>query len=240
VKSILLHLVKLSGILGFLGFTACSNQPPLPPGPCGATPYREIAERVEQKPDLAVLFIGNSYSFGAPKAFSKAAAAHGKNVRTAHATYSGWTLARHAANAATLAKIRKGSWDIVVIQEHSVIPSLPARKRDAKMLPPLRSLVMEVRKQGAIPVLYQTWGRRDGNKDVRHDDFHKMTGRLREGYKAAAKNAGCLAVVPVGDAWEKEFSAGNGAALFMPDGSHPSAFGNEVIGRAFYEAFYGK
>jgi lysophospholipase L1-like esterase len=47
-------------------------------------------------------------------------------------------------------------------------------------------------------------------------------------------------VVPVGDAWEKEFSAGNGAALFMPDGSHPSAFGNEVIGRAFYEAFYGK
>lgn len=240
MKPLLLHLVKISGILGFLGFTACSHQPPLPPGPCGANPYQEIAGRVAEKPDLAVLFIGNSYSFGVPKAFSKVATEHGKKVRTAHATYSGWTLARHASNEATLAKIRNGRWDIVVIQEHSQIPALPAGKRDAAMLPPLRLLVTEVRKQGAIPVLYQTWGRRDGDKNVRHDDFHKMTRRLRDGYQAAAKNAGCLAVVPVGDAWEKEFSGGNGVALFMPDGSHPSAFGNEVTARAFFKAFFGK
>jgi hypothetical protein len=232
--------MKISGILGFLGFTACSNQQPLPPGPYGTNPHQEIARRVEKNPDLAVLFIGNSYSFGVPKAFSKVAAGHGKKVKTAHSTYSGWTLARHAANEATLAKIRNGRWDIVVIQEHSEIPALPTGKRDAKMLPPLRLLVTEVRKQGAIPVLYQTWGRRDGDKNVRHDDFYKMTRRLREGYQAAGRNAGCLAVIPVGDAWEKEFSAGNGTALFMPDGSHPSALGNEITARVFYEAFFGK
>lgn len=232
--------MKFSSILGFLGFTACSFQNSLPPGPYGTDPHREIAKRVRETPDLAVLFIGNSYSFGVPKAFTKLATGHGKKVRTGHATYSGWTLARHAVNEPTLAKIRNGRWDIVVIQEHSQIPALPARKRNAEMLPPLRQLVTEVRKQGAIPVLYQTWGRRDGNGNVRHDDFYKMTRRLRDGYQAAAKNAGCLAVVPAGDAWEKEYSAGNGAALFMPDGSHPSAHGNEVTARAFYEAFFGK
>lgn len=232
--------MKISGILSLLGFTACTPQKSLPLGPYGSNPHQEIVERVAEKPTLAVLFVGNSYSFGVPKAFEKIAMERGKKVRTAHATYSGWTLARHAENEATLKKIRNGGWDIVVIQEHSEIPALSARRCAAKMFSPLRKLVLEVRKQGAIPVLYQTWGRRDGDQSVRHDDFYQMTRRLRDGYQSAARNAGGLVVVPVGDAWEKVYSAGNGAALFVSDGSHPSALGNEVTAAAFYKAFFGK
>lgn len=240
MKSIARLLVKFSCILGFLGLTSCATRAPLSPVRSDAEARRELSERVASRSELAVLFVGNSYSFGVPKAFSRAATTRGKTVRTGHATYGGWTLARHAENGATLNKIRNGSWDIVVIQEQSRIPAMSAKKRAARMFPPLRRLVTEVRSHGAVPVLYQTWGRRDGEADLRHDDFRAMTRRLREGYQAAARDAGGLVVVPVGDAWEREFSAGAGGTLFMEDGSHPNVKGNEITAVTFVETFFGK
>ena len=215
-------------------------QKPPSSAPVGKAPQTELTNRLQASPCLAVLFVGNSYSFGVPREFSKIAAENGKVVRVGHSTFGRWTLARHAACEATLKKIREGKWDIVVIQEQSQIPAMSPRKRAALMFPALRELVKEVRNHGAIPVLYQTWGRRDGDEDLRHDDFHAMTARLRDGYRAAAAHAGGLMVVPVGDAWEREFSAGNDQKLFMEDGSHPSAFGNRVIAEIFYQTFWPK
>ncbi len=240
MKSFLRFIVNFSCVLSFLGIGACSTQPPLPPANGGKDPHQELADRVRSSPKLAVLFVGNSYSFGVPRTFEKIALAHGKSVRTGHSTNSGWSLQIHSTNAGTLKKIREGRWDIVVIQEHSEIPALPPRKRDAAMFPPLRTLVLEVRKSGAIPVLYQTWGRRDGDKNLRHDDFHAMNSRVRAGYQAAARNAGNLVIVAAGDAWERETDAGHGGELFMPDGSHPTPFGNGVTAGAFYEAFFDR
>lgn len=241
MKFILSAIVKVSCILGFFGLSACSVPQPLPPAFGGKDPRQVLAERVRAKPRLAVLFIGNSYSFGVPRAFSKIAKSHGKDVRTGQSTFGGWTLAKHAAYEPTLQQIRQGNWDIVVIQEHSETPALPPRKRDSQMFPPLHKLVEEVEKSGAIPVLYQTWGRRDGDQKQRKgDDFRAMTGRLRTGYHAAAENAGGLVVVPVGDAWEREISANPAAALFMPDGSHPTEVGNALTGLVFYQTIFGK
>lgn len=240
MKSFARFFVNLACLLSFFGVSACSTQARLSVGPGGSDPRRELTERVRAKPDLAVLFVGNSYSFGVPKAFSKIAATHGKMVRTGHATYGGWTLGRHSENKATLRKIRTGRWDVVVIQEQSEIPALPSGRRAKAMFPPLRKLVLLVRQQGAVPILYQTWGRRDGDKKTPGDDFHAMTRRLREGYRAAAENAGELVVVPVGDAWEAEFSAGRGSALFLDDGSHPTAFGNDLTAATFFKSIYGE
>jgi hypothetical protein len=239
VKSIARFLVNLACLLSFFGISACSTQARLPSGPAGSDPRRELAGRVRAKPDLAVLFVGNSYSFGVPREFSKIAASHGKKVRTGHATYGGWTLKRHAENEPTRRKIRDGRWDIVVIQEQSEIPALPPKKRAEAMFPPLRELVLLVRQQGAVPVLYQTWGRRHGDRNLPGDDFHSMTRRLREGYHAAAENAGDLVVVPVGDAWEAEVSANRGADLFMDDGSHPTPLGNQLTAATFYQTIFG-
>ncbi len=238
MKTITRLLVKFTWICGLLGATACTTQVSLRPG--GRDPRNELADRVHSKPELAVLFVGNSYSFGVPKAFSQLAASRGKKVRVGHSTNSGWSLAIHAENPGTLRKIREGKWDVVVLQEHSEIPALSARQRAAVMFPPLRQLVTEVRQHGAIPLLYQTWGRRDGEKGIWRDDFHAMNSRLRDGYQAAARNAGGVVVVPVGDAWEREISAGRGGGLFMPDGSHPTATGNALTAAVFYEAFFGK
>jgi lysophospholipase L1-like esterase len=44
----------------------------------------------------------------------------------------------------------------------------------------------------------------------------------------------------VGDAWEREVDAGRGAELYQDDGSHPSARGDRLAARVFYETLFPK
>ncbi len=199
---------------------------------------RELVSRRQARTELNVLFIGNSYSFGVPKAFAEIAGNQGRRVHVDQVTRSGWSLARHAANRKTLQKINERHWDVVVLQEQSRLPSLPVR-RAWMMVPAVMKLAERIRSRGGVPVLYQTWGRREGDSKRAHDDFHSMNGRLREGYRAAAGKAGGLTVVPVGDAWEREVSAGRGDRLFQPDGSHPSRAGDLLTAEVFCGQFFG-
>jgi hypothetical protein len=203
-----------------------------------ADPLAEVAARMKRVEKPSVLFIGNSYSFYVPKAFETLAAEKGRKVHVEQVTHGGWTLARHVKNPPTLEKIRSRRWDVVVIQEQSKIPSYPASRRDPLMFPALRELVAGVRKQGGLPVLYQTWGRRGGNPELKGDTFEAMTRRLREGYRAAASAAGNIAVVPVGDVWEKEVAAGNADKLYQKDKSHPTDEGNALTARVFHQAMF--
>ena len=222
----------LAKILGFFGFSSCA----LPPAPGESAKL----QTVRHKEEVAVFFIGNSYSFGVPKQFKKIAESRGRKVRVGHSTYGGWTLAKHAAHPPTLEKLRSGKWDVVVIQEQSLIPARNERIRRKAMDPAVGFLVSEARAAGAVPLLYQTWGRRDGDPDFPGDDFIEMNSRVRKGYRAASENAGNVAIVPAGDAWEREFVAGRGRDLFIDDGSHPSSFGNEVTAREFYRVIFSE
>ena len=195
-----------------------------------ADAQREVRERLRGTLEPSILFVGNSYSFGVPAALKRIAVENGRTIRTGHSTHSGWTLAKHARHEPTLRKIRSGQWDIVVLQEYSLTPARFSLWRDHIMFPAVRSLAKEARDAGAIPVIYQTWGRRDS--------FTTMNPRVRDGCHAAAAAAGCLLVVPAGDYWAREVSAGHGADLFMPDGSHPTAAGNRLTAQAFYDAFF--
>lgn len=187
---------------------------------------------------MSILFIGNSYSFDVPEELRRTAAREGVKLRTKQVTHGGWTLKQHTENDETLRTIREGTWDYVVIQEQSRIPA-QTFKRARTMFPHVRKLATEAHAVGAKPVLYQTWGRRDGDEWLfGKDDFHAMNRRLREGYRQAAQHAGGVMVVPVGDAWEKEVNAGRGNGLFQKDGSHPSARGNELTARVFYETLF--
>lgn len=230
--------MKLSCLLGFFGLSSCVSRLPAPLGMNDLHARRELVDRLMGSGEPSILFVGNSYSFGVPRELSKLAAERGKKIRVGHSTFGGWSLERHVGHEGTLRKIREGRWDVVVIQEQSKIPALPTRKRAARMFSPVRGLAAEARRSGAIPVLYQTWGRRDGDEALRGDTFYQMNGRLRAGYQAAANSAGGLVVVPVGDHWEKEMRAGRGHALFIDDGSHPSAVGNRATAEVFYETFF--
>lgn len=198
---------------------------------------RELMSRKGEREELSVLFIGNSYSFGVPEAFGKISTDRGRRVIVDQITHNGWTLARHLNNPETRGKINGSHWDVVVLQEESRTPAQPL-KRAWMMVPAVRELSAEILKQGGIPVLYQTWGRRDGDPKRPHDDFHAMTGRVREGYRLASLKAGGLPVVPAGDAWEHEVSAGRGERLFQPDGSHPTRQGDLLTAEVFYAEFF--
>jgi hypothetical protein len=228
------NLMKWSSILTWLGLGACAHRPPEPPLHTPPDdPKTELRQRIATTRRPAVLFVGNSYSFALPREFETEAKARGKRVRTGHSTNGGWTLAQHATHEPTLQKIRSGKWDVVVFQEFSQLPARPRDVREREMLPPLARLVEEARKAGAVPVLYQTWGRRDGNPGTPGDDFHAMTARLREGYHEAARTLGNLVVVPVGDAWERAYKEGRAQELFDPDGSHPAPAGEKLTARTF-------
>jgi hypothetical protein len=218
-----------------VALSACGVTKPVKP----ADLRRELVSRKGGREELSVLFIGNSYSFGAPKAFEKLAESHGKRVIVDQVTHNGWTLARHAENEETLGKLHGRHWDVVVLQEESRTPAMPL-KRAWMMVPAVRELAAIARKQGGIPLLYQTWGRRDGDPRRPGDDFHAMNGRVREGYRLASVKAGGLAVLPAGDAWEREVSAGRGDRLFQPDGSHPTRRGDMLTAGVFYDEFFGK
>jgi hypothetical protein len=196
---------------------------------------QEMAARTEPS---SVLFIGNSYSFDVPKQLRRVAAREGKTLRVGQITRGGWTLAQHVGSGDAAREIREGKWDIVVIQEQSRIPALRSR-RSREMFPNVIKLADEARAAGAVPVLYQTWGRRDGDTYlISRDDFHAMNRRLREGYQHAAMAAGGLTVVPVGDAWKREVDAGRGDSLFMPDGSHPTTLAEEIIAEIFFKTLF--
>ncbi len=105
------------------------------------------------------------------------------------------------------------------------------------MVPAVMQLAREARTSGAMPVLYQTWGYRDGDQKRFNDDFFAMNQRLRKGYHDTAQVEG-LPVVRVGDAWESEIAKGRGAQLFMPDGLHPSRDGVQLNAQVFYEALF--
>jgi len=221
----------LAKILGLFGLSSCA----LPPAPGES----EKLHALREKRDVGVFFIGNSYSFGVPRQFRKIAESRGRKVRVGHSTYGGWTLAKHAAHPPTLEKLRRGKWDVVVIQEQSQLPARHDLRRRWAMEPAVKFFVSEARAAGAVPLLYQTWGRLDGDPDQPDDDFHSMSTRVRNGYRAAAESAGGVMIVPAGDAWEREFMAGRGRDLFVDDGSHPSSYGNEITAREFYRVIFG-
>ena len=212
--------------------------------PAGEDSQAALQARLRKTEEPRILFVGNSYSFKVPGALARLAKEAKRKVVVEGVTRGGWTLQKHAGSEETLARIRGGKWDVVVLQEQSQLPSFSREQRNRKMIPPAQALVAEIRKMGAVPVFFQTWGRRDGDRrnaeSFPDDTFEKMQERLVIGYREAASAAEGALVVPVGEAWAKEMKEGTGKGLFSKDGSHPSGAGVNLSARVFHAFFFGE
>ena len=185
-----------------------------------------------------VLFIGNSYTFAndLPHMFAALAQAGKHPVVTDMAAQGGWTLAQHLAAAQTRDKLTAQQWDFVVLQEQSVVPSLPA-ERTATMYPAVRRYTRVVRELHAEPVLLLTWGRRTGLRELGFPDFRTMQEQLTSGYLAIADELR-ERVAPAGVAWEAAVTRDPGLELWQPDGSHPTRLGSYLTACVLYATIF--
>lgn len=228
----------------FLGMTACTPSTHISPQdiPLNHQASGTWRENLRQSSSPSILFIGNSYTMGVPAVLRDIAREHGLTIQTTEVTHGGWTLHQHADSPDTLETIRRGGWDLVILQEQSQRLSHPEPQRAKQSYPAIRKLAAEACAVEATPVLYRTWGRLHGDPDLikrgQPDSFSAMHERLTQGYLNAAKTAGDLPILPVGDAWAREVEAGRGQRLYRPDGSHPTQVGIRLNAQTIFDTCF--
>ncbi|MFC1736379.1 DUF4886 domain-containing protein [Candidatus Hydrogenedentota bacterium] len=203
-----------------------------------------ILEASQDEPDPVprrVLFIGNSYTSQIRESLTHMLAnSPHKHITVEFITKGGPTLRQYLSDKSTLERIKTGNWDFVVLQDQSQTPALPG-KHTQSFHSSVDALSKLIRDAGAEPVLYMTWGRRDGdmkNKEV-FPDFDTMQKKLADAYRSAAKrNKASLA--PVGLAWslvrQRDKTLGND--LYKADGSHPSFKGACLASCVFFRVLF--
>jgi hypothetical protein len=188
----------------------------------------------QERGEVRVLFIGNSYTFynDMPDMFASLIRKAGYGVIVETAAEGGWTLADHAASTETKKIIETGTWDYVVLQEQSIIPSVRER-RNREMEPSARILVNAITAVNAQPIIFVTWGRRDGLPEAGFDSFFEMQEQLQLGYTEIAQSLD-VALAPVGKTWQLGLLEDANIPLWDTDGSHPSVEGSYLSACVFF------
>jgi hypothetical protein len=200
------------------------------PGPGGDSPLSEIKG---PKKGLRVLFVGNSHTFthNVPDLVTKLAKDEERPLLAWAEAPGGTSFRNHWENGQVQKHLGEAKWDLVVLQDQSVMPNFPRAQRDQETLPFARKLNDKIKESGARTVLFMTWG-------YQHD-FLPMQKRSRDAYQALADDLKAD-LVPVGAAWEKAHRARPQFVLWSADGNHADVKGAYLAACVFYAAFYGK
>ncbi|MCF7787065.1 MAG: hypothetical protein K9N47_13145 [Prosthecobacter sp.] len=208
------------------------------------------AKAADEVPHVRILFLGNSYTafnllpgmVGELMLSSQMLAPHiGSNLQ------GNYTLERHTTNAEGMALLKQGAddgkpWDVVVVQEHSVVSAAAAVDADAKLLMEngLSKLVKSAHELNpkVLVVVFQVWARHEKLWKEKSDDAlatgaDPAQARARthlanaNAVKAAQeKNPGAKIIVsPVGDFWWLVHDEYPAMSLYAEDGTHPDLMG---------------
>lgn len=169
-------------------------------------------DRGPARAEVRMLFMGNSHAslHGLPQMVA-AMIAGVEERRVSVVEAPGWRfLDERAGDPATLALLRGGRWQFVVLQAQRTSASW----RTTYSTEGAESLVRAVRAAGAVPVLFPEWPRRGVDE----------TGRILGVHEAiAARAPACVA--PVGPAFDRARAVYPELALYAEDGNHASAAG---------------
>ena len=199
---------------------------------------KAAAETEGSRPQLNVLFIGNSYIYtnDLPEMFSQLARAGGYGVEAGSSANPGWKLEQHAQSETTLSLIAKKHWDYIILQEQSALPAF-ARDRQQSMYPAARILKEKAQQYGAKTILLAAWARRDGLKQAGIPNFKEMQTKLSEGYMEVANKLDMI-VAPVGVAWENVLNDKPYFPLWQADGSHPGKSGTYLAACVLFSVIF--
>jgi hypothetical protein len=188
------------------------------------------------------LFLGNSYT-AQSAIFIKEVFKREKTGYEPHFfTPGGKDLTFHLKDPNSRKKLTSAKWDIVIIQEQSQKAGLPG-KFVKSFHDGANGLCAAIKKQGAKPCLFMTWGRLDGDKRNKlvFPDFLTMQEKISASYEKAAK-ANDARLAPAGHAFASIHSQDKELfkSLYKGDGSHPSALGGYLVACVFHGVLSGK
>lgn len=189
--------------------------------------------QIEDKDEIRILFIGNSYTYynSTPelvKAFIQEKFPE-QEVKTQLISGGGMTLADHWQNEGTLETIRTGEWDYVVLQEQSKLGMGVMIDNDMyfgqteRFFEHARKFDTEITKANAKTVFLMTWSVKDQPNEQ---------AILTYAYTTIAKELKAL-VVPVGMVWDKVRMIPT-INLYADDGGHPSPEGSYLTAVTLY------
>lgn len=197
---------------------------------------------------LYVLFLGNSYTYfnNLPQLVSDLSSSAGKTIFYDSNAIGGYTLSNHLADATSLAKIRQGTWDYVVIQEQSQIPTIDYYRYN-NMYVAAQGLADSIHAYNPCTKLmtFMTWGRRFGGQQCDQSmtycspvfaDFNHMQDSLTSAYEEVSDiiEAQCA---PAGVAWQNILND-TSIILHNADNSHPALEGSYVAACVFFDALW--
>ena len=183
-----------------------------------------LAGTAAAPPPTRILFIGNSLTVAndLPKMLTTMASAAGIPLTYRVVAYPDYSLEDHWTRGDAAQAIASERWSFVVLQQGpSALPESRVLLRDyTKRFAALAS------RAGARTALFMVWPSMDRNLDF--DSVH-------ESYRLAAADVHGV-FVPAGDAWREVWRQRPGAALYGPDGFHPTPFGSYVAAAAMFAA----
>jgi hypothetical protein len=195
-----------------------------------------------------VLFIGNSYTYvnNLPQMIADVANSNGDVLVFDSNTPGGCTLEQHSLNTTSLNKIMLGTWDDVVLQEQSQLPSFSNPEVATMVFPFAHKLDSIILKYNpcAETVFYMTWGRKNGDASncavwPPVCTYNGMDSLLHLRYvQMAADNHGVVS--PVGALWKYIRQNFPAIELYSADESHPSVAGTYAAACSFYATVFKK
>lgn len=194
----------------------------------------------------SAFFVGNSYTAtnNLPQLISDVAESAGDVLLYNSNAPGGYTFEMHTTNTTTLEQIALGTWDYVVLQEQSQLPSFPIDQVEVDCFPFATTLdsLIRVANTCTETMFFMTWGRKDG--DASNCAFwppvctyNGMDSLLRERYMTMGEDNDAE-VSPVGAVWHYLRDTHPEIELYIGDGSHPSAAGSYAAACTFYAAIF--
>jgi len=177
-----------------------------------------------------VLFIGNSFiGFSQPTLEQFAALNPLGDNEFGYEFSGGISLLEHTRRASTLARIKRGEWDYVVIQDHS----LQTLRDPQGFACAVEMLVELIRQGGAEPILFMTWARLENGHYADHQAI----------ISASYRDIGQRLKVPVAQVGEVWFDMYRNNPrvfdrMFKPDGIHQTELGSYAVAASIFRVMY--
>ena len=191
-----------------------------------------------------ILYIGNSYTYCndmPTRYFGEIMEAAGYSVKILSLTKGGWTLSGSADPRDELGKqvdmaLTNQDFDFVILQEQSMTPAVNA----GSFYGGVRRLNKKIRESGGIPVLYATWGRKQGSGDLAATGLtaETMTWKLAASYEHMGQTHD-IPVAHVGLAFWDIVQNERRVNLFDTDLSHPNAAGSYLAALTLFARITG-